>query len=439
MDTDIAIIGNGCAARSAMETIRQSGFKGRVDAFSASSLPAYNPMLTTYFLSGKITSDQLLQSSDDDFYAKNEIRLHLDTPIAALDADKKIIRDISGNSCHYESCLIASGAAPFVPPIGGATENGVFVVRTAEDVLKIRAYMDSHPVHSALVVGASMVGIKVAEYLLQENIVCCLADGAGGIFPLSAHPHCQTLIQASLLRQGLKLRFGGNIVRIARRQDGLAAFFSDSQEPLLADVIFLCIGVRPRLSFLSSTGPAVKGGILVDDKMRTSCRDLYAAGDCTAGYDLYYHDKRVIGLLANARLQGRTAGRNMAGGNDSYCGSTAHNITHFMDMDFVSIGNPLAQGQVFEQVLKNERYIRLVWDKERLLSVNLLNMKEIAGVLKHLFLKTAGGGPGTPSTIAGEDLPAADPDISGAVPGSAAMSLDYREFARNIIKKYMNE
>lgn len=194
------------------------------------------------------------------------------------------------------------------------------------------------------------------------------------------------MIEDEVKRKGLKLRFGGNITRITRDGKGLWAFFSDSEEPVAADMIFLCISVRPNLSFLNPEQVAVKGGILVDPCMRTSCKDLYAAGDCTAGHDVIYGDNRIIGLLSNVRFQGRTAGRNMA------------------------------EGRVFEKYLKRGRYIRLVWDEGRLLSVNLLNAKEIAGVLKNLFLKT------------GACFHQQEEDF-----------LDYGEFSAQLIKKYMNE
>jgi len=417
LHTETAIIGNGCASREAIKALRQCGYGGRIDVFSDSRLPAYNPMLTTYYLSGKIPCEGLfLYEENQKFCETYEVSLHLNTGIVRLDPDEKRFLDASDRMWTYDRCLIATGASPFQPPIEGVREEGVFVLRTAEDALHVKTHMESRRIRSALVIGASMVGIKAAEYLLQEGISCCLADGGSGMFPLSAHPHCQALIEMAVKRKGLGLRFGGNVVGIRRQGKELAAFFSDSEEPVKADMIFLCIGVRPNLSFLDREKVLIRGGILVDDHMCTSCKDLYAAGDCTAGHDVFYGDNRVIGLLANARLQGRTAGRNMAGQEDCYCGSTAHNITHFMGMDFVSIGDPRAEGQVYERYLSKDRYLRVVWNESRLLCVNLLNMKEAAGILKHLFLKAEAQGPKGKGSF-----------------------LDYGEFSTHLIKKYMNE
>lgn len=446
LNTGIAIIGNGCASQGAVEAVRQSGIKVPMDIFSDSSLPAYNPMLTTYYLEGKISYEELFLPPPA--WLDESINIHLNTPVVRLEPDKKILWDGKGSLWHYECCLVASGGSPVVPSIEGIREEGVFVVRTAEDAWNIKAYMESHRVRSALVIGASMVGIKVVEYLMQEGLSCCLADGGAGIFPLSAHRNCQALIEENLKRKGLKLRFGGRIAGIRRQGEGLEAFFSDCRawgaggddkpaeagQPVMADVIFLCIGVRPNLSFLPPGKVAVKGGVLVDDGMGTSCKDLYAAGDCAAGRDVFYGDNRVIGLLANARHQGRTAGRNMAerilrgsqkpgpadgpeeGYKETCWGSTAHNITCFCGMDFVSMGDPFAEGQVFERYRRDGGYIRAVWEGSRLLSVNLLNCKELAGVFRQLFFRNSGY----------------SRDLKGGF-------LDYGEFSDWLIKKYMNE
>ena len=228
----------------------------------------------------------------------------------------------------------------------------------------------------------------------------------------------RSYMESAVRAQGLELRLGGELCKIRENGAGLAAYFTDSQEPVYADLILLCIGVRPNLSFVSPDEVKMSGGILVDSRMRTNQAGLYAAGDCTAGYDVFYQDNRMIGLMANARMQGRTAGRNMAGMADSYCGSTPHNITHFMGMDFVAVGEPMAEGNVFEQSLSDNRYFRIVWEKGRLLSVNLLNMPEIAGLLKNLFFKSQG---------------------VQMLSGGVQNTLEYEELVSYLIKKYRNE
>lgn len=415
MNTDIAIIGNGCAALSAVEAIRQSGYRGGIDIFSDSVWQPYNPMLTTYYLSGKIPFEQLFPASEySAFFEKNEAGVHLNSRVIALNAQEKTLTDASNRIVRFSQCLIASGASPFVPPMEGADAPNVFTMRTAEDALRVKRYVETHEIRSALVVGASMVGIKVCEYFAHNGVDCCLADGADRIFPLSTHPNCAALLEEIVKNNGVRLRFNGAISKILHERDNSYAYFSNSDTPECADIVILSIGVRPNLSFVDRTQLEVDRGIIIDKGMRTSQKGIFAAGDCTQGYDVDLKANRIVGLLQNARMQGRTAGRNLAGGNDTYCGSTPHNITYFMDTDFIGIGDPGAEGEVFERTLTGGRYIRIVRESGRILCVNLINMKEISGVLKNLFFKML------------------DVDV-----GDNRAAFDYEEFVDCLITKYM--
>lgn len=390
LKTEISIIGNGCAALSAVSALREAGYAGRIDIFSDSILPAYNPMLTTYYLSGKVDYEGLLlQGSGSDFYEKHSASLHLNTPIARLRAREKRFFDAAGSEYTYDNCLVATGARPFIPPMEGADSEGVFTMRTAEDALRVKEYMAGHTVRSAIVVGASMVGIKVAEYLLHSGVSCCLADFAPHIFPRAAHPNCARLIEKELLSAGMTLKFGSGISRIEKKAGALHAWFGNEETPLAADLIVLCIGVRPNLDFVDPNEVALRGGIVVDGSMRTSCAGLYAAGDCAAGSDIVDGEKRIVGLMASARYQGRAAALHMAGAPEPFAGSTPHNITHFMDMDFIGIGDVAAQGDVLEKYIGDHRYLRVVTRDGRLLGVNLLNLPEMAGLFKNLFFKNS--------------------------------------------------
>ena len=119
----------------------------------------------------------------------------------------------------------------------------------------------------------------------------------------------------------------------------IRAYFEGSTESEEADLLVMCIGVKANTGFIDRKQVAVDRGILVDGYMRTSMPGLYAAGDVAQGKNLLSGESEMIGLWNNARYQGRTAGRNMAGRNEFFPGNIPHNITHFMGMDFVGIGN----------------------------------------------------------------------------------------------------
>ena len=223
-----------------------------------------------------------------------------------------------------------------------------------------------------LLIGASMVGIKLMELFYNAGVEVCLADLAQHIFPLAAHPECARVIEERLKQKGIKLRFGAGIEKVEETTRGVRAYFKDSTEGEEADLLVMCIGVKANTGFIDRKQVAVDRGILVDGHMRTNMPGLYAAGDVAQGENLLSGESQIIGLWNNARYQGRTAGRNMAGGNEFFPGNIPHNITHFMGMDFVSIGDVNSHDRM-EKKYDGKRYIQLFWKDGLLTGANFLD------------------------------------------------------------------
>ena len=163
--------------------------------------------------------------------------------------------------------------------------------------------------------------------------------------------------------------------------------FADGTE-LEADLICLCIGVRPNLKLIQGQEININRGIVVDANQLSSCPGVYAAGDCCEALEVQSGCTQIVGLWANAGMQGRVAGYSMAGCTEDFPGGLLHNITHFMDMDFIGLGDTRKTGEHirFENPDKNI-YIDALVDNGRLQCVNLLGNYSISGILKSHFLK----------------------------------------------------
>ena len=338
MDKPVVIIGNGCAAVETCRGLRESGYAGGIEVFAAGSLPAYNPMLTSYYAAGKIDYSLMFPYGDSNrIFDSYQARVRADSPVSTLSAADRYV-EANGEKHAFSQCCIASGASAVVPPFPGSRLPGVYTMRTVEDAVAVKKAMEAKPTR-ALVVGASMVGIKLVELFWKAGMRVTLADLADRIFPLAAHPDCSRVIEERLNDAGINQRYGAALERIETAADGLAAFFKGEEEPLSVDIIILAIGVRANLSFVDREEIEVRQGVLVDSRMQTSVPGIYAAGDCAQGMNILSGEQQIIGLWANARNQGFTAGCNMAGVQREYAGEILHNITHFMGMDFVGIGD----------------------------------------------------------------------------------------------------
>jgi NADPH-dependent 2,4-dienoyl-CoA reductase/sulfur reductase-like enzyme len=271
-----------------------------------------------------------------------------------------------------------------LPPVEGVGLGLVYALRTVEDAIRLKEAMAKKP-KKAVVVGASMVGIKLMELFYDSGAEVCLADLAPHIFPLAAHPDCARVIEERLKQKGIKLRFGAGIERIEEKSR-VRAYFKDSPEGEDADLLVMCIGVKANTDFIDRKQVAVDRGILVDGHMRTSAPGLYAAGDVSQGENLLSGESQMIGLWINARYQGRTAGRNMAGKNELSPGNIPHNITHFMGMDFVSIGDVNRYDRM-DKKRDGKRCIHLFWKDGLLTGANLLDSTTGSGAIKSALIK----------------------------------------------------
>lgn len=383
----MCIIGNGVASIEAIRALRENGYNGNIDLISDSFWPSHNPMLTTYYVSKKIDfPDMFPFGYNMDFYNKYDVKLHLGSPVIKLDTENRLIESESGAKWKYDKCLVATGASPFLPPINGIDNEKVYTMRTVDDALRLKEAIVHSP-KTALVVGASMVGIKVVELLNDAGIKTSLADQASCIFPLAAHAECAKIIQDKLIEKDVELKFDASIARIEETSKGLKAYFSDS-ETIETDLIVMCIGVRPNINFIDKKQILVDKGIIVDEHMRTNDMNVYAAGDVSQGVNLLTGRKEIIGLWTNARYQGRTAGRNMAGYECSFEGNSLHNITHFMDILFTGLGDPNG-GNRYETLQNEDSYVRLAWDDDNLVGVNMIGDScSNIGIIKNALEKS---------------------------------------------------
>ena len=386
LEKSMVIVGNGCAGAECIKALRQSGYRGEIHLLTDSRWPISNPMLTTYYVAGKIGFEGLFPyGAGQEFYLKHGVDLYPESVVVALDAKQKVAHAKSGLEIRYDQCLVATGATPVLPLIEGIGSDRVYTLRTVEDAIRLKEAMTQAP-KKVLVIGASMVGIKVMELFYKAGVEVCLADLAEHIFPLSAHPECARIVEERLEQRGIHLRFGAGIEKVEETSRGVRAYFKGGTESEEADLLVMCIGVKANTGFIDRKQVAIDRGILVDEHMRTSIPGLYAAGDVAQGKNLLSGESEMIGLWSNARSQGRTAGRNMAGENESFRGNIPHNITHFMGMDFVGIGTVNDHDRM-EKKYDGKTYLLLFWKDGLLAGANFLDNYTGSGVVKNALMK----------------------------------------------------
>lgn len=387
------IIGNGMAAAEACRGLRKSGFTGEVDVLAPDDLPTYNPMLVTYYAAGLIDYSAMFPGGDsNEVFDRYGVRLHRRSPAVSLSAAERIVRTSDGGILRFDKCLIASGASPLIPPFDGMDSPRVMVMRTVDDAVRLKSAMEKKP-RRAVVVGASMVGAKLVELFFRAGLSVALADRADRIFPLSAHPDCSRMIEKRLAGMGITLRFSTEVSRAVETSEGLEIFFKDDSEPLYADILMVCVGARANIDFIDRDEIDTRQGVLVNSRMESSAPGIYAAGDASQGMNLSSGVQQIVGILSNARRQGYTAGCNMAGANMEYAGELPHNIVHFLDMNFVGIGDTNRYDSC-ESVEEGGRFAQVFYRDGEICGANMLDFFSEAGTFKNALVKSRHPGNG---------------------------------------------
>ena len=374
------IVGNGAAAVHACRALRERGYAGAIHLFSDHPEPPYNPMLTPYYLAGSVDRTACFPFGGREFYAALKVEAHLGAAVVALDARARTVETADGRRMTYDRCLVATGASPVLLPIPGLEGPGVFTLRTMEDADRLRRALRTGA-RRGLVVGSSLVGLKVAEALRTRGLEVVLLDTAPHVLPLAAGESCARRIETFLTEKGVDMRLGCAMVSISRgciagtrgigrtTDGGLRVELSEGP-PVHADLVVVATGVRPNLDFFEPGQVMCDAGLIVDDYLRTSAPDLFAAGDVAQTPNLLTGRPEIVGLWANACLQGRTAGRNMAAAAtqsardaplsvpegiaadgrapawasaaaaEAYPGSVPGNVIHFFGMTFAGVGGP---------------------------------------------------------------------------------------------------
>ena len=392
----IAVIGLGCAGYHGIKALREHGFQGEIHVYSDGAFSAANPMLTTYYVLGKIPREAMfpfgsLQKLREDY----NINIHTEERVLHVDTAAKTLLLGERKSEPYNQILISTGARAVAPPLGQGGFGRTFLMRTAADADALKTRLDAGEVSSALVVGASMVGIKVVELLAERGIKVSMADMAKRLFPLASMEEMAQILQKNLIDRGISLLLGSGVDHVEESDNFVKTWLTDGQ-CLTTDLLVLCIGTRANaelaanMEVVQEEPVRIGRGIIVDGRMQTNIPGIYAAGDCCEALNIQTKKTMIIGLWANAAEQGRIAGCNMAGGDERYKGSIPNNITHYFDQTFIGIGDPESPGRKF--VFRNrDGIVTAIYGKDRLECVNILGNYRISGMVKEYLMNRIRG------------------------------------------------
>lgn len=332
-DFDYFILGNSAAAVAAIEGLRAEDPEGTIGLCSAERYRAYSRPLISYLLEGRVDANRMYIRPAD-FCRRRRVRTFLNRPAVGLDPARRVVTLRNGSKARYGKLLIATGGAPFVPPVKGAPRR-VRTFTAWADALALEKVVGEGV--RALVLGGGLIGIKAAEALRARRCEVTVVELADGVLSQSLDAKASRLASTCLSEMGVNVLCGVTIERFERREGERVAVLSNGVAAPY-DLFVCAVGVRPNAEIAREAGLEVDRGVIVDDRLQTSDPNIFAAGDVTQGQDLVLGEKRPIPIWPSASRQGRAAGRNMAGGDERHEGGFAMNSVQINDVPFISAG-----------------------------------------------------------------------------------------------------
>jgi nitrite reductase (NADH) large subunit len=377
------IIGGSIAGISAAKAIRQSDPSADVTVLSGEKAgPYYRPMIPFLIRKGDIDI-----SFDGDLEKRYGVAVTFERA-AAIDVVKKQVQLVSGRNVPYDRLLIATGSRPVVPPVPGIHGPGVYTLRTVEDARIIARTAGS--AKSAVILGGGLVGIKTAIALRKAGLDVTIVEKLDRILPGKFDRRGAEIIADILTREGIRLLAGTSVSEVVRAEGELRGVKLSSGGTLDAGMLIVAVGTLPDLDVVRDTGIRTKTGIVIDDNLRTSVADIYAAGDVVEYIDLVYNRPAVSALWTSAEEMGKLAGRNMAGGKAKYEGFlSVLNSTEIFDVPVMAIGlvDPDPLDRRYESLVEDnvDSYKKLVFMGSVLAGAVFINDIENAGIYTNLI------------------------------------------------------
>ena len=308
------VIGNGPVGFRFLKSLRaaQSSAEVQITCFGEEPRVAYNRVNLTEYLDQQ--DEAALQYRPPTWYDTQQIRLHTNDPVIAIDREAKIVASKSGRQAHYDKLVLATGSRPFVPAIPGTSMDGIFVYRTIDDLKRIQK--KSADCQRAIVLGGGLLGLEAANALKALKLNVSIVEMAAVLMPKQLDTIGASVLLQKVKASGMSVHLQKRTEKISRIPEGILVQFAGG-ESLITDMVVISAGIRPRDELAKGCELTVgkRGGIVVNDALQTSDENIFAIGECAQHNDIVY------GLAAPGFLMADVLADRFLGGTRSFAGS----------------------------------------------------------------------------------------------------------------------
>ena len=340
----VVIVGGVAGGATAAARLRRLDESAEIVVFERSGYVSYANCGLPYYIGGVITDRaELTLQTPESFWRRFRVDMRVRHEVTAIHPDTKTV-DVKNLATgevfaeSYDKLILSPGARPTQPALPGVGIDRLFTLRTVEDTLKLREFIEQHHPRSAVLAGGGFIGIELVENLRELGLDVTVVQRPKQLLnPLDAD--MAAFLHAQLREKGVKLMLGRTVEGFAADGDRVNVLIKD-EAPLTADMVVLAIGVTPDTALAKDAGLelGIKGSIVVNDRMETSVPDIYAVGDAVQVKHSVTGQDTLLSLAGPANKQGRIAADNICGGDSRYLGSQGSSVIKVFDMTIAATG-----------------------------------------------------------------------------------------------------
>jgi nitrite reductase (NADH) large subunit len=380
----IVIIGCGVAGVTAARAIKERAPQVEVTVYTDENY-LYYPRPRLYDVLSGEKEPQEIYSYTSEWYEKLGINVQLGKKVLNIHTAGKDITLEGGSKTQYDRLLLANGAHPFVPSIKGVEKRGTFTLRTVEDAVAIRQYAEK--TRKAIVIGGGLLGLEFAACLKKLGQEVEVVELYPRLLPRQLDQDSSAILESNLEKLGIDPVLGVKTTEILGKEAVTGASL-DNGKQVSGELILISAGVKPHIKLATDAGIKVNKGIIVDEYLRTSADDVYAAGDV-----LEFHGQ-VYGIIPSAVEQADIASANMLGEEKHVYKGTVHSTTlRVAGISLTSMGLVNPEGSRYENIKRIDKqqgvYRKIVLDQGKIVGVILLGDRRGASSLMKLMRQEA--------------------------------------------------
>ena len=340
---DYLIIGNGICGLSAAEEIRKNDEKGSILIITDESGHTYWRTRLSELIAKDYTDEEILVKKEN-WYEEKNIEVKFSTHAEKIDKENKKVITKDGEEYEYGKLLIATGSHAFVPPITNSDANGVFAIRSSEDLKNFKEYLSDKK--KLIIIGGGILGLEAANSISKLGIEITIVEAFDYLLARQLDKDLSQKLETALNDMGMKTLTGKFSEEILVKDGAVCGLKLTDGTEIEADAIMIQAGVRANIKIAQNSDLETDRGILVGENLQVEGEDIYAAGDVAQIGNF------SIGLWTASMEMGKIAGSNMTGDNKSYEQPKPFSTLMIGDIKLFSAGQNSGDG--IEEVKKED-------------------------------------------------------------------------------------